>query len=379
MRAAISALVLPLALSAAGQGFQLQFGGSNLQDAVATVADANGYTTLVRETFPTGDKVRIRVLRTNLSGQDQQWFDVALGGACFVQAAISAGDGNILVCGSRIAPGRSDQDALLAKISTTGTILWSWTSGTPQTQEELRGMVQLADGGVAACGAWRDTADSDALLVRTDASGNLLWQQHYGTTDEETTSGIAFDTGGFLLAGSILGPAGDRDAYILRTDLAGNEQWWQGWGGIKDDVLKSVVHRTADFVMAGYTDSYGPMQGAQHVRSVYLMAMNVAGDTLWTRTLGDVAQAGMAEDIHVATNGDLLLAGQAGSQHATDAMVLRTDGNGDQLWKRTYDLAQEDLLHGVSLLPDGGFIASGRAFGPNGMQAALVRKNSNGN
>lgn len=381
MRARTILLGIPFLLSVQlhAQSFQLEFGGSNLQNAVATVSDATGHITLVRETFPQGDKVRIRVLRTTLQGQNQQWYDVAIPGACFVQAAVASGDGNITLCGSRIAPGRSDQDALIAKISSTGTVLWSWTSNTPNLQEQLLDLRRTDDGGYIACGSRRDTADSDALLVRLDASGNLQWQQRYGTSAEETANSVAFDGNGYMAAGRITGFDNNVDAYILRTNNAGVEQWWQSWGGLKQDVLKGIVRSGNDFVMAGYNDSYGPQVGALHVRSVYLISMNAAGDTLWTRTLGDIGQACSADDIQVATNGEFFVTGQAGNNHLTDGMVMRVSATGQQLWKRTYDIANEDVLHRLELLPDGGFIAAGRSFGPNGMQAVLVRKNSAGN
>jgi len=346
---------------------------------VATVSDATGHTTLVRETFPQGDKMRIRILRTTLQGQNQQWYDVAIPGACFVQAAVPSGDGNITLCGSRIAPGRSDQDALIAKVSPTGEVLWSWTSNTPSLQEQLIDVRRTDDGGYIACGSRRDTADSDALLVRLDPSGNLQWQQRYGTTAEETANSVALDGNGYMAAGRITGFDNNVDAYVLRTDNAGAEQWWQSWGGVNQEVLKGIARSGNEFVMAGYTDSYGPQVGALHVRSVYLIALNAAGDTLWTRTIGDIGQASAAEDIQVADNGEFFLAGQAGNSHLTDGMVMRISATGDQIWKRTYDIENEDVLHRLSVLPDGGFITAGRAFGPNGAQAVLVRKNASGN
>lgn len=381
MRARLFFPGIPLLFSASlsAQSFQYEFGGSNLQDAVATISDATGHTTLVREVFPQDDKVRIRVLRTTLQGQDQQWYDVALPGACFVQAAVPSADGNITLCGSRIAPGRSDQDALVAKISPTGVVLWSWTSNTPSLQEQLLDIRRTDDGGYIACGSRRDTADSDALLVRLDASGNVQWQQRYGTSADETANSVAFDGNGYMVAGRITGFDHNVDGYVLRTDNAGVEQWWQSWGGVKQEVLKGIASSGSAFVMAGYTDSYGPQVGTSHVRSVYLIAMNAAGDTLWTRTFGDIGQASAAEDIQLTSNGEFFIAGQAGNNHLTDGMVMRISPTGAQIWKRTYDLENEDVLHRLTVLPDGGFIAAGRAFGPNGAQAALVRKNEAGN
>lgn len=110
-----------------------------------------------------------------------------------------------------------------------------------------------------------------------------------------------------------------------------------------------------------------------------MIAMNAAGDTLWTRTIGDIGAASSAEDIQVAGNGDFFLSGQSGNSHLTKCMVMRVSPTGNQLWKRTYDIGNEDLLHRLTLLPDGGFIAAGRTFGPGSMQAVLVRKNASGN
>lgn len=379
IRSALLATVLFPGPVLHAQSFQLTYGGANLQDAVAIVSDAAGHTSLVREVFQNGDKVRIRVLRTDLQGQNQQWFDVAIPGACFVQDAAASGNGNITLCGSCIAPGRSDQDALIAEISPTGAVLWIWTSNAQGTQEELRGLQPTTDGGFIACGSWRGNADSDALLVRVDAGGNLLWQNHYGTAASESTEAVAPDNDGYLVAGRIAGFSGDADGYVLRVGNDGSEQWWQGWGGIKDEMLYGIARAGSDFIMAGYTDSYGPGSGSQHVRSVYLLAMNAAGDTLWTRTIGNIAQASAAQDIQLAANGDLLLAGQAGNNHATDGMVMRLSPTGQQIWMRTYDLGGEDVLHHLGVLPDGGFIAAGRSFGQQGAQAVMVRKNSAGN
>ncbi|MGV9011773.1 MAG: hypothetical protein ACOH13_04175 [Flavobacteriales bacterium] len=190
--------VLACAFLAAGmlhaQGFQLQYGGDRLQDAVGTMNDATGLSTVVRDASATGAKVQIKLLRTALNGTNAQWFDVALAGTCFVEAAIASGDGNILLCGSCIAPGRSDQDALVAKISNTGAVLWTWTSNDPMNEEELRGLDRTADGGVIACGTHRSGADSQALLVRLSPAGSLLWNQQYGTGGDDALNAVALRT-----------------------------------------------------------------------------------------------------------------------------------------------------------------------------------------
>jgi hypothetical protein len=375
-------IVLALTLLAAGllhaQGFQLQYGGDRLQDAVGTVNDATGFSTVVRDASETGAKVQIKLLRTTLNGLNAQWFDVAIPGTCFVQAVIASGDGNILLCGSCIAPGRSDQDALVAKISNTGAVLWTWTSNDPLNEEELRGLERTADNGLIACGTFRGGPDSQALLVRISPSGTLQWNQQYGTGGDDALNGVALMDNGFMAAGRVANFSGDVDAYVLAVDLNGSELWWQSWGGIKPDLFNGIARSGANFYLAGRTDSFGPLAGGQHVRSTYLMAMDQAGDTLWTRTFGDVAAANTTEGIHKASNGDLVLVGQTGNANLTDGMAMRVNTSGTQLWQRSYPIDNEDVLHDLTLLDDGGFVAPGRSFGAVGYQAILVRKNSLG-
>lgn len=118
--------------------------------------------------------MQIKLLRTALDGSNPQWNNVDIAGTCFVQGAVASGDGSILLCGSVIATGRSDQDALVAKITATGTVLWTWTSDDPLNEEELRGLEHTADNGVIACGTFRGGPNSDALLLRLTSSGTLL-------------------------------------------------------------------------------------------------------------------------------------------------------------------------------------------------------------
>ncbi len=367
-----------LGTAVTAQGFQLQYGGSQLQDAVAVFGDATGYTTVVRETYTTGIRVRVQLLRTSLQGLLTQWYDVPLTGTCFVQSAVLASDGNIVLCGSTIAAGQTDQDALLAKVSPTGSVLWTWTSSATATQEELYGLQQTSDGGYIACGMRRVDADSDALLVRLGTDGTFQWSQHYGTATDEMLRGVSSDADGYVAVGRITNSGGDLDTYIVRTDLDGTQQWWQSWGGIKDDELYGITRSGSDYVMAGRTDSYGPLNLGVPIPSVYLMAMNSAGDTLWTRTLGNLTVASSAESITTATNGDFVLAGRSGNAHLTNAMVMRVNSSGFLVWQQTYNVATEDVLHSLTLLSDGGFIAAGRTLADIGDQAILVRKNSFG-
>lgn len=191
-------------------------------------------------------------------------------------------------------------------------------------------------------------------------------------------NGVALMDNGYMAVGRVSNFSGDVDAYVLAVDMNGAKLWWQSWGGTKEDVFNGIARSGSNFYLAGRTDGYGPELGAAHVRSSYVLVMDAAGDTLWKRTFGDVAAANSKEGIRAFSNGELLLVGGSGSDHLTDGMSMRVNTLGTKLWQRAYPIDLTTVLHAITILDDGGFVAPGVSFGPTGYQAVLVRKNGSG-
>lgn len=381
MRSPLLLLLFSTALGGGvqAQGFALTYGGVRHQEAVALITDATGITAVVRDASRPDGPIQVRLLRTDLEGAAAQWHDVVLSGSYFVQAAVADTDGNIVLCGSCIRPGRSDHDALLARVTATGTVLVAALTDTPDEEEQLLGLERTSDGGYIACGTWRGGADSDALLMRSNDQLQLQWAQHYGTAGEEVAYGVTANAGGYVAVGRTATFNGDGDTYILRTDADGTEQWWQSWGGIKEDALFDVATSGTDLIMAGHTDSYGDMTYlGRRFRNAYVMAMDSDGDTLWTRAFGDTLMDHAAHALAVAANGDLLLAGLRGASEPTVALVMRATASGELLWKRTYPGERTSELHDIRPLDDNGFLTGGRCFGPLSGQVFLLRKDAQG-
>ncbi|MFZ1617973.1 MAG: hypothetical protein WAT41_11550, partial [Flavobacteriales bacterium] len=69
-----------------------------------------------------------------------------------------------------------------------------------------------------ACGTFRGGPNSDALLLRLTSSGTLLWSQHYGTGGDDALNGVALMDNGYMAAGRVSNFSGDVDAYVLAVD-----------------------------------------------------------------------------------------------------------------------------------------------------------------
>lgn len=377
------AVLLPCALVA--QSFQNHYGAGKYEEGVAVMADGNALVSVVRH-YREGYGHGLQLLRTSLTGTSPVTISVDLPGAVFPQSAIQAEGGDVLVCGSIIPDGRYDQDALLVRVTAAGSLAWSWTSDDATGDEEFLCIDALDDGWVLG-GKWRHSGSCDALLARFTTSGALVWQQHYGSVHDERATGIAHDAGGLVAVGSNTFPVGndqfDHDAWAIRTDLDGNEQWQIILGGGGEDHAADVAVRSdGSFVWAGYTRSW-PLADTtitgERLAHAWLVAINLFGDTLWTRTFGDITTHRRAWTLEpLSANGDMLLAGEYESGHHSDAFVIRTGPMGDPLWERTYALQRTDRLRSLTPMPDGGFAGTGKCTGPQGGQVLLLRKDAAG-
>ena len=178
---------------------------------------------------------------------------------------------------------------LLGKGSETGSIEQRYlglTVYTPTSQKWYGGtggdlgysVVQTSDGGYVIAGD-SDSAGtnggSDVFLVKTDSSGNLLWQKWYGGTITDIGfSVVQTSDGGYAIAGYSLstGTAGGYDVFLVKADSSGNLLWQKWYGGTGNDYGRSVV-QTSDggYAIAGYSYSTGTA-GSQ---DVYLVKTDV--------------------------------------------------------------------------------------------------------
>ena len=283
-------------------------------------------------------------------------------------------DNGYIVAGHTCSFGAGECDVWLLKLNANGDTAWTKTYGGSD-YDFSKSVMQLSDGGYVIAGHTGSSGAGsyDFYLIRTDASGAVIWENTYGGTQWDMAWSV--DTtaeGGFIATGwtESFG-AGGEDTYIIKTDAGGDTLWTRVLGGTGDEDGREV-QLTSDgrYIIVGSTESFYPGS-----RYIYLIKMDSSGDTLWTKAYGG-PDGNRGYSVHQTTDNGYVIAGYTYSYTSLwDAYIVRTGADGDTLWTRTFGWVDWDYAHSVRQTLDGGFIVAGWAepYGPDYDYVWLLR------
>jgi hypothetical protein len=206
---------------------------------------------------------------------------------------------------------------------------WNKTYGGTYGEWALA-LMQTNDGGYALAGITGSFgAGGDSWLVKTDASGNMQWNQTYGGINTDDTFALVQTTdGGYALAGQTLSfGAGNWDFWLVKTDASGTMQWNRTYGGTDWDVALALV-QTSDggYALAGWTMSFGAGN-----RDYWLVKTDAAGNMQWNKTYGGT-DYDEAYALVQTSDGGYALAGYTisfGVGSSNDSWLVETDASGN--------------------------------------------------
>ena len=199
------------------------------------------------------------LLKADTNG-DVEWAKVLVRGWCEGRSVQQTQDGGYVIAAMDCNEGFPN-NLLLIKTDASGDTLWSRACGGSLPYYPGMSVQQTDDGGyVACCTRWNSNRETDAALVRTDSTGQLLWVKNYGGGREDWGNSLAKTLdGGFVIAGNTAnnGTTG-FDVWLIKTDADGDTLWTRTYGGIDNDMGYSV-QATSDggYVIAGKTWSEG--------------------------------------------------------------------------------------------------------------------------
>lgn len=282
-----------------------------------------------------------------------------------------AGGGNIPASPPDTSAESFPANILIGKLDSNLNVSWVKVYGG-SWEDIAKSAVQTPDGGYAVLAYTlsnnRDVNDNhgsgDFWLLRIDSSGNLLWQQCYGSSYDEQPGAIALaPDNGFIMYG-ISNGSGDEvplhygtefnyNWFVVKTDSMGNMQWGKtigGTGGEESYGSIIAVNNAYYLVSSSNSTDYDCTDTAWCVGNghgtgynYYIFKLDTAGNILWDSSYGgpggDIVYNAIWDnrDSSIVMNGlttanGYMVTGYSGGE--ADMWVIKTDKNGVLKWEK---------------------------------------------
>ena len=314
----------------------------------------------------------IWVVKTDAAGT-QQW-SKTYGGrrGDFSHAIQQTADGGYIIGATTQSFGAGGDDIWVIKTDASGTIMWQKTFGGVN-QDHCNGIVQLPSGEYVLVGDWDLGGTYDLCVMKLDATGNLLWRKVY--SDEHFGFGHAIQMtadGGFIIIGGINLYA-DSDLWLVKTDMNGTMIWEKTFGGRTPEVATAVLQtRDGGFLLGGW------ILPADLNKSIVVIKTDSQGNLVW----GDQIAAGHSKEEYVNTlglvetsDGGCIVAGEVIVSNDKDAWVMKIDEKGIVLWDMNFGSGADEYGCGVEEIDEDYVIVVGstQSFGVGGNDMWLIK------
>jgi hypothetical protein len=274
------------------------------------------------------------------------------GGVMFIQTS----DAGYALATQTTARG-SDGQLVIIKTNSQAELQWIKNITSINETYSIHSFIQTSDGGYAFSGAYSDPSGingSDFFMAKTDFIGNLQWIKTFGGINDDSTNSIIQTSDGFVIVGNTASfGAGSTDALLVKTDVQGNLLWAHTYGGVGPKMVISgqtyrwggnapdVVYTFAD---PGSSDDYayclvktkddGLAFAGTTQNFIWLVKTDANGFEEWAQAYGDFKSAivyadkirwGLGSFIQTQ-DGSFVLAGQAVGQSYWDqsAYIIKT-------------------------------------------------------
>jgi len=268
--------------------------------------------------------------------------------------------------GGYIIAGVSNSEILIIKIDAYGNVLWQQTHAG-----EANSIISSSDGGYIIAGQIYPSGIpiGDIGILKLKSNGDIEWNQHYGIY-----GGIANDVkqcsdGGYIIVGS-----GADDIYVIKTYASGNLEWGKNYGGSDRDIGYSILQTDDGFIIAGETISTGKVNP-----EIWIFKIDSSGNIIWEKNFGGSGY-NSAYCIRQSLDGGFIAAGKKSSAAGdADIWIAKLKSNGDLDWEKTYGSSYDEIAYSIQQTSDGGFIVSGEIKTSAGDTDFLILKlNNNG-
>ena len=307
--------------------------GSDVAEGVASAADGSSYVVGITDSFATdpfgNPSPRIFVVKFGSDGSlawQRIWNGTTIRGLGRADVAVSA-DGAVYVAGVSADNGG---DAILLKFDPNGTLLWEKIWGGAQSDAGLA-VATAPDGSAYITGSETSFGSGFGLfVVKFDSAGNLVWQK---ISDRANGNAVAVGPDGSVYAAGTTprNEIGNFDIVVLKITAAGSLVWQRTYsaGDVVDPRGRMAAGPDGSIVMVGAIQTT-----SQHAADIgaLIVKLTSEGDLVFDRQFdGRVSETG--EGVAIASDNTIYVAGTTTTFGSgfQDAFVLHVQPTGKKI------------------------------------------------
>ena len=320
----------------------------------AVAVDGSSIYSLRRTNYPPNELVSL--LKHDTRGSEI-WARSFLSSPSTYVGGVTATPHGVYAVGTRIlGPNSSDWDIFVARFTAAGALSWTKQISLPG-RDYARGVA--ADSNAIYVIGQRDR---EGIIRKYDPSGVELWTVELDAPGEgyHAPLGISVDATGVYVAGVLQPEQQGTVGFVRKYDVNGAQIWDRHVGAIMRGV---VVANNGVYAVGWMSDGVPPS-------SNFVRKFGIDGTELWTRHLvrdldpaitTDISIGGDSEAIYVAGGSHRAVDGNC-SQGARDAVLLKLDTEGKNIWIRQFGTSDIDYAWTIALDRSGVYVAGDRAL-----------------
>ncbi len=305
------------------------FGTQDYEEANHLISTDDGGYIIVGSFTPLGFDYRdVWLIKTDSVG-NIQWNQTYGGnGDDKPWRIIKTADNGYAVVGRTNSYGHGANDYWLFKTDSVGNIQWNTTFGG-MGEESARGILETPDNGFLLTG-WSGSygaGELDYWLVKTDEAGNHEWNQTYGGTEtERAITTIPTNDGNYITVGNSASfGQGETDIYLVKTDTSGNLIWNITYGGASAETPFDII-KTSDggYGITGHSYSFGVGEN-----DIWFIKIDSSGNMIFNQTYGG-ERVDSSRAVFQKSDGGYVIAGSTFSfgQGESDFWLMKTNESG---------------------------------------------------
>ena len=266
-------------------------------------------------------------------------------------------------------------DVYFVKTDTAGIVEWERVYGFGGDEMGFCVKQTMDDGYIIVGIANTGDADDDILLIKTDSVGDTVWTKVYGESNHDMpyTIDVTSD-GGYILVANTSSFGGDGNIWIIKLDYLGDSLWTKVYGATEyfEDCYSIIQTSDRNYVLTGIKTQLGT---ASEEKYAWVVKLNADGDTIWTRTYGEIGGESCGQCVIETNDGCYAIAGWTGGHlihpgNPYDFYLFKIYDDGNLLWERRFSANDWDMAYAVMQTSDDGYLIAG--YTDNGSNVADI-------